>query len=165
MLGLSNVAAIEGARQIGFTVISISLSLVAVFIPVLLMGGVIGRILNEFAIVVTVAILASAFVSLTLTPMLAARLPARTDGQEKARWLQHLDLAFSRDQAEKRYVQALLREQHERLRAWLAEGAAIYVCGSLQGMAGGVDAVLRELLGDETVDDLVEEGRYRRDVY
>ncbi|WP_177429624.1 sulfite reductase flavoprotein subunit alpha [Pseudomonas sp. YY-1] len=79
--------------------------------------------------------------------------------------LQHLDLAFSRDQAEKRYVQALLREQHERLRAWLAEGAAIYVCGSLQGMAGGVDAVLRELLGDETVDDLVEEGRYRRDVY
>ncbi|QNH00584.1 PepSY domain-containing protein [Pseudomonas sediminis] len=79
--------------------------------------------------------------------------------------LQYLDLAFSRDQAEKRYVQDLLREQHERLRAWLAEGAAIYVCGSLQGMAGGVDAVLRELLGDETVDDLVEEGRYRRDVY
>lgn len=79
--------------------------------------------------------------------------------------LQYLDLAFSRDQAEKRYVQDLLREQHERLQVWLAEGAAIYVCGSLQGMAGGVDAVLRELLGDETVDDLVEEGRYRRDVY
>lgn len=79
--------------------------------------------------------------------------------------LQHLDLAFSRDQAEKRYVQDLLREQHERLHAWLADGAAIYVCGSLQGMAGGVDAALRELLGDQTVDDLVEEGRYRRDVY
>lgn len=79
--------------------------------------------------------------------------------------LQYLDLAFSRDQAEKRYVQDLLREQHERLQVWLAEGAAIYVCGSLQGMAGGVDAVLRELLGDETVDDLIEEGRYRRDVY
>ena len=79
--------------------------------------------------------------------------------------LQYLDLAFSRDQAEKRYVQDLLREQHERLQAWLAGGATIYVCGSLQGMAGGVDAVLRELLGDETVDDLVEEGRYRRDVY
>ncbi|MDU9406817.1 sulfite reductase flavoprotein subunit alpha [Pseudomonas sp. zfem001] len=79
--------------------------------------------------------------------------------------LQHLDLAFSRDQAEKRYVQDLLREQHERLRGWLVEGAAIYVCGSLQGMAGGVDAVLRELLGEEVVDDLVEEGRYRRDVY
>lgn len=79
--------------------------------------------------------------------------------------LQHLDLAFSRDQAEKRYVQDLLREQHERLHAWLAEGAAIYVCGSLQGMAGGVDTALRELLGDQTVDDLVEQGRYRRDVY
>jgi sulfite reductase (NADPH) flavoprotein alpha-component len=79
--------------------------------------------------------------------------------------LQHLDLAFSRDQADKRYVQDLLREQRERLHAWLAEGAAIYVCGSLHGMAGGVDAALRELLGDETVQDLVEEGRYRRDVY
>lgn len=79
--------------------------------------------------------------------------------------LQHLDLAFSRDQAEKRYVQDLLREQHERLHAWLTEGAAIYVCGSLQGMAGGVDTALRELLGDQTVDDLVEQGRYRRDVY
>ena len=79
--------------------------------------------------------------------------------------LQHLDLAFSRDQAQKRYVQDLLREQRERLHAWLAEGAAIYVCGSLQGMAGGVDAVLRELLGDEAVQELVEEGRYRRDVY
>ncbi len=79
--------------------------------------------------------------------------------------LQHLDLVFSRDQAEKCYVQDLLREQRERLHTWLADGAAIYVCGSLQGMAGGVDAVLRELLGDEAVQDLVEEGRYRRDVY
>lgn len=79
--------------------------------------------------------------------------------------LQHLDSVFSRDQADKRYVQDLLRERHERLHAWLAEGAAIYVCGSLQGMAGGVDAALRELLGDEAVQDLVEEGRYRRDVY
>ncbi|PKM23655.1 MAG: flavodoxin, partial [Gammaproteobacteria bacterium HGW-Gammaproteobacteria-12] len=79
--------------------------------------------------------------------------------------LQHLDLVFSRDQADKRYVQDLLREQGERLHAWLNEGAAIYVCGSLQGMAGGVDAALRELLGDATVQELVEEGRYRRDVY
>ncbi|AFL54133.1 HAE1 family hydrophobic/amphiphilic exporter-1 [Sinorhizobium fredii] len=68
-------AAISASREIGFTIIAISLSLVAVFIPVLLMGGVIGKIFNEFAVVVTIAILASAFVSLTLTPMLAARLP------------------------------------------------------------------------------------------
>lgn len=67
-------AALKGSSEIGFTIISISLSLVAVFIPVLLMGGVIGRIFNEFAVVVTVSILASAFVSLTLTPMLCARL-------------------------------------------------------------------------------------------
>ncbi|RUU42775.1 efflux RND transporter permease subunit [Mesorhizobium sp. M6A.T.Ce.TU.002.03.1.1] len=73
--GLSALdAALKGAREIGFTIISISISLVAVFIPVLLMGGVIGRIFNEFAVVVTVAILASMFVSLTLTPMLCSRL-------------------------------------------------------------------------------------------
>ncbi|MBD3844749.1 efflux RND transporter permease subunit [Bosea sp. SSUT16] len=67
-------ASLKGASEIGFTIISISLSLVAVFIPVLLMGGVVGRIFNEFAVVVTVSILASAFVSLTLTPMLCSRL-------------------------------------------------------------------------------------------
>ncbi|MDW6020685.1 efflux RND transporter permease subunit [Mesorhizobium sp. BAC0120] len=67
-------AALKGSREIGFTIISISISLVAVFIPVLLMGGVVGRIFNEFAVAVTVAILASMFVSLTLTPMLCSRL-------------------------------------------------------------------------------------------
>ncbi|WP_026146496.1 PepSY domain-containing protein [Zestomonas thermotolerans] len=79
--------------------------------------------------------------------------------------LQRLDLAFSRDQAEKLYVQDRLREQGEELRRWIAEGAALYVCGSLEGMAGGVDAVLRELLGDAAVEGLSETGRYRRDVY
>jgi HAE1 family hydrophobic/amphiphilic exporter-1 len=76
-------AALKGAREIGFTILSISISLVAVFIPVLLMGGVIGRIFNEFAVVVTVSILASMFVSLTLTPMLCSRLlklPKREKG-------------------------------------------------------------------------------------
>ena len=67
-------AALAGAGEIGFTIVAISLSLVAVFIPVLLMGGVIGRIFNEFALVVTIAILVSMFVSLTLTPMMASRL-------------------------------------------------------------------------------------------
>ena len=67
-------AALRGSREIGFTIISITASLVAVFIPVLLMGGVIGRLFNEFAIVVTASIAASAFVSLTLTPMLCSRL-------------------------------------------------------------------------------------------
>ena len=67
-------AALKGSREIGFTIVSITVSLVAVFIPVLLMGGVVGRIFHEFAVVVVMAIAASAFVSLTLTPMLCARM-------------------------------------------------------------------------------------------
>lgn len=76
--------ALKGAREIGFTIISISISLVAVFIPVLLMGGVIGRIFNEFAVVVTVAIVASMFVSLTLTPMLCSRLLSVSKAEREA---------------------------------------------------------------------------------
>ncbi len=66
-------AALDGSRQIGFTVISISISLVAVFIPILFMGGILGRMFHEFAVVLTVAIAISAVVSLTLTPMLMGR--------------------------------------------------------------------------------------------
>ena len=66
-------AAFKGSGEIGFTILSISLSLVAVFIPLLLMGGIIGRLFREFAITVTMTIAVSAFVSLTLTPMLCAR--------------------------------------------------------------------------------------------
>jgi multidrug efflux pump len=67
-------ATLAGARQIGFTVLSISISLVAVFIPLLFMGGIIGRQFHEFAVTLSVAILVSAVVSLTLTPMLCSRL-------------------------------------------------------------------------------------------
>jgi hydrophobic/amphiphilic exporter-1 (mainly G- bacteria), HAE1 family len=66
-------AAYKGAGEIGFTILSISISLVAVFIPLLLMGGIIGRLFREFAIVVTMTIAVSAFVSLTLTPMMCSR--------------------------------------------------------------------------------------------
>ncbi|TFY94679.1 flavodoxin [Pseudomonas nabeulensis] len=76
-----------------------------------------------------------------------------------------LDLAFSRDQEEKIYVQDRLRESAEVLRKWLADGAAIYVCGSLQGMAAGVDKALVDILGSDAVERLIEQGRYRRDVY
>jgi HAE1 family hydrophobic/amphiphilic exporter-1 len=73
--GLSAMqAALVGSREIGFTIISITFSLVAVFIPILLMGGVVGMVFNEFAVVVTMSIIASAFVSLTLTPMLCSRV-------------------------------------------------------------------------------------------
>ncbi|WP_254514195.1 efflux RND transporter permease subunit, partial [Pseudomonas aeruginosa] len=67
-------AAITGARQVGFTVLSMTLSLVAVFIPLLLMGGLTGRLFREFAVTLSAAILVSLVVSLTLTPMLCARL-------------------------------------------------------------------------------------------
>ena len=66
-------AALKGARQIGFTVISISISLVAVFIPLLFMGGLIGRLLHEFAVTLSLAILVSGVISLTLTPMMCSR--------------------------------------------------------------------------------------------
>ncbi|WP_164707772.1 hypothetical protein, partial [Pseudomonas viridiflava] len=76
-----------------------------------------------------------------------------------------LDLAFSRDQAEKVYVQHRLLDAADALKAWVEDGAVIYVCGSLLGMAEGVDQALRQVLGDERVVQLTEEGRYRRDVY
>ena len=66
-------AAIEGAREVGFTVVSMTISLVAVFIPVLFMSGIIGRLLREFSITIAVAVLISGFISLTLTPMLCSR--------------------------------------------------------------------------------------------
>ncbi len=66
-------AALKGSKEIGFTIVSMTISLAAVFIPVLFMGGILGRLLNEFAIVIGVAILVSGFISLTLTPMLCSR--------------------------------------------------------------------------------------------
>src|SRR6185295_828388 len=75
-------AALKGARQVGFTIISITASLIAVFIPILLMGGVVGRLFREFAVTLSVAIAVSAVVSLTLTPMMCSRL-LRAHGQER----------------------------------------------------------------------------------
>src|SRR5690606_5411040 len=101
-------------------------------------------------------------------------------------WLGHgalarLDLAFSRDAEgaglaesvviggaaaiHRGYVQDALRAESMRLRRWVDDGATILVCGSLQGMAPGVDAALREILGDAAVERMRVNGRYRRDVY
>ena len=77
-------AALIGAKEIGFTILSMTLSLAAVFIPVLFMGGVVGRLLHEFAVVITVAVLVSGFVSLTLTPMACSRF-LRPPGQSHSR--------------------------------------------------------------------------------
>src|SRR5258705_13996162 len=67
-------AALKGAKQIGFTIVSITVSLLAVFIPILMMGGLVGRLFREFAVTLSIAIAISAVVSLTLTPMMASRL-------------------------------------------------------------------------------------------
>ena len=79
--------------------------------------------------------------------------------------LARMDLVFSRDQPERRYVQHQLLQAGDDLLAWLALGAAIYVCGSLQGMGTDVDAALRQIAGDGQVSELAAQGRYRRDVY
>lgn len=91
-------------------------------------------------------------------------------GDEIQHWrsqgaIQRLDLAFSRDQNARVYVQDKLREAAHVLHQWVCDGAAIYVCGSLVGMAPAVDGVIREVLGDEQVEQLLASGRYRRDVY
>ena len=93
-------AAIEGAQQIGFTIVSLTFSLIAVLIPLLFMGDVVGRLFHEFAITLAVAILISAFVSLTLTPMLCAYvLQAQKNDQntlDSGAWLKHLIAVYGR---------------------------------------------------------------------
>jgi multidrug efflux pump subunit AcrB len=86
-------AALTGAREIGFTVLSISMSLIAVFIPLLLMGGIIGRLFREFALTVTASIAVSALVSLTLAPMLCARF-MRPQSHDHGRIYRFIEAGF-----------------------------------------------------------------------
>jgi multidrug efflux pump len=95
--GLSPMdAALKGAKEIGFTVVSISISLVAVFIPILLMGGIVGRLFREFAVTLTIAILVSMVVSLTTTPMMAARLLRPHAGETHGRLFNASERLFQR---------------------------------------------------------------------
>jgi len=91
-------AAFNGSREVAFTIVSMTLSLVAVFIPVLFMGGILGRLLNEFAITIAVAILISGIVSLTLTPMLCSRLLRPLAEQRHGRLYQMSERAFAATQ-------------------------------------------------------------------
>jgi sulfite reductase (NADPH) flavoprotein alpha-component len=79
--------------------------------------------------------------------------------------LQRLDLAFSRDQEQRIYVQDILRSNADELITWIDQGAVIYVCGSIEGMSSGVDQALTDILSEEKLDELRQAGRYRRDVY
>jgi HAE1 family hydrophobic/amphiphilic exporter-1 len=87
-------AAFAGAGEIGFTIISMTVSLVAVFIPVLFMGGIVGRLLKEFSVTIAVAILISGLISLTLTPMLSSRFLKHEDAAHHGRLFQSLERGF-----------------------------------------------------------------------
>jgi len=89
-------AALEGTRQIGFTIISLTFSLIAVLIPLLFMGDVVGRLFREFAITLAVAILISAVVSLTLTPMMCAKLLRHTPEEKQTRFYRWSGAMFER---------------------------------------------------------------------
>jgi multidrug efflux pump len=89
-------AAIKGAREVGFTVISMSISLVAVFVPILLMGGIIGRLFREFAVTLSAAILVSLVISLTTTPMMCARVLRPENEENPGRLSRFIERLFSR---------------------------------------------------------------------
>ncbi|MBF0607747.1 MAG: efflux RND transporter permease subunit [Magnetococcales bacterium] len=102
-------AALKGSREIGFTILSMTLSLVAVFIPVLFMGGILGRLLHEFAVTISMAILISGFVSLSLTPMMCSRFLRHKTAQEHGRLYN----------ATERFFTAILRAYEMTLRGVL----------------------------------------------
>jgi len=89
-------ASMKGASEIGFTIFSMTLSLVAVFLPVMFMGGIVGRLFHEFAVTLSVAILISGFVSITLTPMLCSRFLKHAEHEKKARVVLWFDAGFER---------------------------------------------------------------------
>ncbi len=91
-------AAVQGAREVGFTVLSMSLSLVAVFLPILLMGGIVGRLFREFAVTLSIAILVSLIISLTATPMMCARLlrpPAAKRAGAETGWFDRVQRGYA----------------------------------------------------------------------
>ncbi len=109
-------AALKGASEIGFTIISISLSLVAVFIPILLMGGIVGRLFREFAVTVTATVLVSGFVSLTFVPMMCGKYLHRHTIPPKGTVSERLDSLFERffrgvERTYERCLRVILRHQ------------------------------------------------------
>jgi len=122
-------AALRGAREIGFTVISLTMSLIAVFIPLLFMTGLVGRMFREFALTLTIAVVASAIVSLTLTPMMCARLLRHVDGTasivSRSALATRFNVLVERTvEAYQRSLEWVLRHQLETLLVTLATLAA-----------------------------------------
>jgi hydrophobe/amphiphile efflux-1 (HAE1) family protein len=114
-------SAIKGAREIGFTVVSISISLIAVFIPLLLMSGIVGRLFHEFAITVTAAIVVSVVVSLTLTPMLCSRFLVSEHAREHGRLYRVIERAFDATlDGYRRGLDVVLRHEFATLLVFIA---------------------------------------------
>ncbi len=121
-------AALKGSKQIGFTIISLTVSLIAVLIPLLFMGDVVGRLFHEFAITLAVSILISAVVSLTLTPMLCARLLKHTPEASHGRLYQSVGRFFERMIAGYgRMLNVVL--DHERLTLMVFAGTLLVTTG------------------------------------
>lgn len=117
-------AALKGSRQIGFTIISLTVSLIAVLIPLLFMQEVVGRLFREFAVTLAVSILLSAVVSLTLTPMMCARLLSHSKLSEEPEWLKRVGAAF--DRLTEFYAKTLSQVlQHRRLTLQVAVGTLL----------------------------------------
>lgn len=87
-------AALKGSKQISFTILSMTISLVAVFIPILFMSGLLGRLLHEFGVTISIAILMSGFISLSLTPMLASRFASGEINENKYAWQQKIEAVY-----------------------------------------------------------------------
>jgi multidrug efflux pump len=112
-------AAIKGAKQIGFTIISLTISLIAVLIPLLFMDEIVGRLFREFAITLAISILISAFVSITLTPMMSARLLKHEHEHKQPKWLRAIGNGF--DKLVNKYALALdWVLAHQRLTLFVA---------------------------------------------
>jgi HAE1 family hydrophobic/amphiphilic exporter-1 len=117
-------AALDGAREIGFTIVSMTVSLVAVFIPILFLGGLIGRLFREFAVTIGIAILVSGLVSLTLTPMLCSRFLRSGHAERHGRFYHASERVYQRVL---RWYEVSLLWVMERRRATLAFSAAIFL--------------------------------------
>jgi len=122
-------AALKGAGQIGFTIVSITFSLIAVFIPLLFMGGIVGRLFREFAVVVTVAVVMSAFVSLTLTPVMCAQFLKRHSHEKRGRLNQWAEDVF--DASVRFYDRGLQWVLRHQFPALISTIVLIFVTGYL----------------------------------
>jgi HAE1 family hydrophobic/amphiphilic exporter-1 len=122
-------AALDGSREISFTILSMTLSLAAVFIPILFMGGIIGRLLHEFAVVIMMAILVSGLVSLTLTPMLCSRFIRSHQGERHGRFYNAIEQVW--DWFLQKYDWSLRKVLDHRLATLLASLILLVVTGYL----------------------------------